>query len=32
LFNWWQGSLLIVAYGLIFAALGSYILTQRDIT
>ncbi|HVB94033.1 MAG TPA: hypothetical protein VND67_06925 [Acidimicrobiales bacterium] len=32
LFNWWEGSLLIVAYGLLFAALGSYILTRRDIT
>jgi ABC-2 type transport system permease protein len=32
LFNWWQGSLLIVAYGLVFAAVGSYILTRRDIT
>jgi hypothetical protein len=32
LFTWWQGSLLIVAYGLVFAAVGSYILTRRDIT
>ncbi|HEX3461427.1 MAG TPA: hypothetical protein VHT49_11020, partial [Acidimicrobiales bacterium] len=32
LFNWWQGSLLIIAYGLVFAAVGSYILTRRDIT
>jgi ABC-2 type transport system permease protein len=32
LFNWWQGSLLIVAYGLVFAAVGSYFLTRRDIT
>jgi hypothetical protein len=32
LFNWWQGSLLIVAYGLVFAVVGSYILTRRDIT
>jgi ABC-type transport system involved in multi-copper enzyme maturation permease subunit len=32
LFNWWEGSLLIIAYGLVFAAVGSYILTRRDIT
>lgn len=32
LFNWWQGSLLIVAYGLVFAVVGSYFLTRRDIT
>ncbi len=32
LFSWWQGSLLILAYGLIIAAIGSVILIQRDIT
>ena len=32
LFNWWQGSLLILAYGLVFAAAGSAVLTRRDIT
>ncbi len=32
LFSWWQGSLLILAYGLIFAVVGSAVLTQRDIT
>ena len=32
LFNWWQGSLLILAYGLIFAAVGSAVLAKRDIT
>lgn len=32
LFTWWQGSLLIVAYGVIFAVIGSIILTRRDIT
>jgi ABC-2 type transport system permease protein len=32
LFNWWQGTLLMLAYGLIFAAIGSLILTRRDIT
>jgi len=32
LFNWWQGSLLIIAYGLVFAVVGSYFLTRRDIT
>lgn len=32
LFNWWQGTLLMLAYGLIFAAVGSVILTRRDIT
>ena len=32
LFNWWQGALLMLAYGLVFALLGSLILTRRDIT
>jgi ABC-2 type transport system permease protein len=32
LFNWWQGSLLILLYGLAFAAVGSLVLTRRDIT
>jgi ABC-2 type transport system permease protein len=32
LFNWWQGALLMLVYGLFFAALGSVILIQRDIT
>ncbi len=32
LFHWWQGGLLIVGYGLVFAAIGSVILTRRDIT
>ena len=32
LFNWWQGSLLILAYGLFFAAIGSAVLARRDIT
>ncbi|MGD0391170.1 MAG: hypothetical protein ABSC41_00850 [Acidimicrobiales bacterium] len=32
LFNWWQGTLLMLGYGLFFAALGSVILVQRDIT
>ena len=32
LFAWWQGSLLILAYGLAFAIIGSIVLTQRDIT
>jgi len=32
LFNWWQGSLLILAYGLVFAAIGSFVLARRDIT
>ena len=32
LFNWWQGALLMLAYGLIFAVIGSVILTRRDIT
>ena len=32
LFPWWQGALLMLAYGLIFAAIGSLILTRRDIT
>jgi ABC-2 type transport system permease protein len=32
LFNWWEGTLLMLAYGLVFAAVGSIILTRRDIT
>jgi ABC-type transport system involved in multi-copper enzyme maturation permease subunit len=32
LFAWWQGALLMLFYGLFFAALGSFILTRRDIT
>ncbi len=32
LFAWWQGALLMLGYGLLFAAVGSYILTRRDIT
>ncbi len=32
LFNWWQGTLLMLGYGLVFAAVGSLILTKRDIT
>jgi len=32
LFDWWQGTLLMLAYGLAFAAIGSYLLTRRDIT
>jgi ABC-2 type transport system permease protein len=32
LFNWWQGSLLILVYGIAFAALGSFVLARRDIT
>jgi ABC-type transport system involved in multi-copper enzyme maturation permease subunit len=32
LLAWWQGSLLILAYGLVFAAIGSAVLTQRDIS
>jgi ABC-2 type transport system permease protein len=32
LFSWWQGGLLILAYGLIIAAIGSAIMSRRDIT
>ena len=32
LLQWWQGSLLILAYGLFFAIVGSAVLTRRDIT
>jgi ABC-type transport system involved in multi-copper enzyme maturation permease subunit len=32
LFNWWEGTLLMLAYGLVFAIIGSIILTRRDIT
>jgi ABC-type transport system involved in multi-copper enzyme maturation permease subunit len=32
LFNAWQGALLMLLYGLVFAVVGSVILTRRDIT
>jgi ABC-2 type transport system permease protein len=32
LFHWWQGGLLMLGYGLFFAAIGSLILSHRDIT
>jgi hypothetical protein len=32
LFKWWQGSLLILFYGLAFATVGSLVLARRDIT
>jgi ABC-2 type transport system permease protein len=32
LLTWWQGSLLILAYGLFFAIVGSAVLARRDIT
>jgi hypothetical protein len=32
LFNWWQGALLMLGYGLVFALIGSIVLTRRDIT
>lgn len=32
LFHWWQGALLMLFYGLVFAAIGSLILNRRDIT
>jgi ABC-2 type transport system permease protein len=32
LFNAWQGALLMLMYGLVFAVIGSVILTRRDIT
>jgi ABC-2 type transport system permease protein len=32
LLPWWQGSLLLLAYALVFAVVGSGVLTQRDIT
>ena len=32
LFNWWQGALLMLAYGLGFALIGSFLLSRRDIT
>jgi hypothetical protein len=32
LFSWWQGSLLILAYGLVFAIIGSSVMVRRDIT
>jgi len=32
LFTWWQGGLLMLGYGLLFAGIGSLLLTSRDIT
>jgi ABC-2 type transport system permease protein len=32
LFNWWQGALLMLFYGIFFATVGSLILNRRDIT
>jgi len=32
LFSWWQGGLLMLVYGLVFAGIGSILLTSRDIT
>jgi hypothetical protein len=32
LFSWWQGALLMLFYGLCFAAVGWFVLTRRDIT
>lgn len=32
LFDWWQGALLMLGYGLAFAAIGSVALTRRDIS
>jgi len=32
IFGWWQGTVLILAYGLGFALLGSFLLRRRDIT
>jgi ABC-2 type transport system permease protein len=31
-FSWWQGTLLMLAFGLGFALIGSYFLSKRDIT
>ncbi len=32
LFNQWQGTVLMLGYGILFAAVGSFFLTRRDIT
>jgi hypothetical protein len=32
LFSWWEGALLMLGYGLAFAAIGSLVLTRRDIS
>jgi hypothetical protein len=32
LFNWWQGALLMLGYGLLFAVIGSALLSVRDVT
>lgn len=32
LLPWWGGGLMMLAYGLIFASIGSIVMTRRDIT
>ena len=32
LFSWWEGALLMLGYGLLFAVVGSLVLTRRDIS
>jgi ABC-2 type transport system permease protein len=32
LFHWWQGTLLMLLYGLAFATIGSIIIARRDVT
>jgi ABC-type transport system involved in multi-copper enzyme maturation permease subunit len=32
IFHWWQGTLLMLLYGLGFALIGSLLLTRRDVT
>ncbi|HEX4218096.1 MAG TPA: hypothetical protein VHZ02_07005, partial [Acidimicrobiales bacterium] len=32
LLPWWGGGLMMLAYGLVFAIIGSMVMTRRDIT
>ena len=32
LFNWWEGGLLLLGYGFVFAIVGAFIMTERDVT
>ena len=32
LLPWWGGGLMMLAYGLVFAVIGSFVMTRRDIT
>jgi ABC-type transport system involved in multi-copper enzyme maturation permease subunit len=32
IFTWWEGGLLLLGYGIVFAIVGSVIMTKRDVT